>query len=126
VIVDAQVNPQKRFDLTPSSPGLRELVGLITGSQLNHFSFETIELARSSLEGWAEQLTRSHKGPSVKTHLIEVSFAMSENPEERAFLNGLPTSFDLDDEDVDRLIEFGRRTFRASPDAKRLLERLRR
>ncbi len=58
------------------------------------------------------------------THLVEVAFRAIEDPEERAFLENLPTTLALDDETVDRLIEVGRRLLRESPDFQALLAEL--
>ena len=48
--------------------------------------------------------------------MIEVSFELLEDREEREFFENVKTSFDLDDETVDRLIEVGGRLLRESPD----------
>jgi len=71
-----------------------------------------------------EQETEAASGPRVRTHLVKVSFSMSADAEERAYFNQVPASLRLDDEEVDRLIEFGRRAFRVSPDTLRLLDTL--
>ncbi len=45
-----------------------------------------------------------------------MSFDDLGDAEERDFFNGVATSFDLDDEIIDRLIEVGGRLLRESPD----------
>ena len=124
VVVDAQVNPKRDFDLSAASPGLGPLISAITGSPYNRFTFETVELTRRSIEGWASEINRDGLSARVRTHLINVSFAASHDPEEREYFNALPTSMNLKDEQVDRLIEFGRRAFRESPDTKQLVRDL--
>ena len=78
---------------------------------------------RESLDNWATGLTRA-EGHDVQAHQIEVSFQSIEDPEEREYFHDVPTSFGLDDETVDRLIEVGRRLLRESPEFQRLLAEL--
>ncbi len=58
-------------------------------------------------------------------HLIEVAFEALADEEEREFFNNVATSFKLDDETVDRLIEVGGRLLRESPEFAKLLTELR-
>jgi hypothetical protein len=71
------------------------------------------------LERWA----RAEKGRSA--YLAEVSFEGVGDPAERAYFRGLPTSFQLEPEQVDRLREIGGRLLRGSPDFVRLRSDLR-
>ena len=53
--------------------------------------------------------------------LVEVSFEGVQDPDERAFLGDIETSFRLSDEKVDRLISAGREVLRNSPGFQRAL-----
>ena len=57
----------------------------------------------------------------MTAHVAEVAFEYLDDPKERAFFDGVETSFNLDDETVDRLIEVGGRLLRESPDFKEFL-----
>jgi NTE family protein len=53
--------------------------------------------------------------------VIEVAFENLPDQEERAFFENVATSFDLDDETVDRLIEVAGRLLRETPEYQQLL-----
>jgi NTE family protein len=125
VVVDAEVHREPTFSRSPSPPSMSAVMGAVTGVQLNRYTFETIELFRTSLEKWAQELPRGPEGEPVRTYMIEVAFDMLDDPEERAYFHELPTSFKLDDEAVDRLIAAGRTLLRESPEMGALLDRLR-
>jgi NTE family protein len=57
--------------------------------------------------------------------MVDVSFEEIEDAKERRYYNGLPTSFYLPDETVDRLREVGRRLLRNSPAYQDLVRELR-
>ncbi len=124
VVVDAQVNPEPEFSRIPTPPSIAGVVNSVTGVQINRYTFETIELFRETLARWALEIPPDDRGRRVETHLVEVAFDHLPDPEERRYFNELPTSFDLEDEEVDRLIEAGRRLVRASPAFARLVEEL--
>lgn len=50
-----------------------------------------------------------------------LGFQDIEQPKKRRFFNCIPTSFALDDEQVDELIDAGKDLLRADPEFKRLL-----
>ena len=56
--------------------------------------------------------------------MVELAFDLLEDPADRAYFNALPTSFDLDDEQVDRLIAAARQLMRESPAYQNLLRAL--
>jgi NTE family protein len=100
--------------------GLATLVGAVSGIQIRSFNFETIELVRTSFEGWAADLAR-RRGHPVGFELVDLYFDGLSDPRERAYLRNLPTSFRLPDEAVDRLRAAGRELLRSSPEFQRAL-----
>jgi NTE family protein len=124
IVVNAEVHPEPKFSFTPASPSLAMMISSVSGVQIYTYNFETLELMRESLRNWEGDLRRDGNGAEVHTYVADVAFEALEDPKERAYFNELPTSFTLDDEQVDRLIEAGRRLLRESPDFKRLLAAL--
>ena len=96
------------------SLGLTRLIQTVTGIQTRSSNFETIELVRSSFEGWAREISE-RRGHPVEFRLVDLYFDALRDPAERAYLRNLPTSFVLDDEAVDRLRAAGRELLRGSP-----------
>ena len=124
VVVNAEVHPEPRFSLTPASPSLALMINAVSGVQIYSYNFETLELLRESLKNWTNEIPPDAQGRRVQTYVPEIAFETLQDPQERAYFNELPTSFRLDDEQVDRLIEVGRRLLRQSPDFQRLLAAL--
>jgi NTE family protein len=122
ILVNAQTEPELDLDRDSIVPGLAFMMGLTTAIQIRHSNFETIEFVRASFENWADNLSTPEKPLSFQ--MVEVGFDGITDPDERRYLNELPTSFSLDAEDVDRLIEAGRRLLRESHDFQKALERL--
>ena len=60
----------------------------------------------------------------VDTYLIEVNFDAMEDESERKHLKSLPTSFYLEPEDVDRLIEAAKKILTQSEEFQSLVEDL--
>jgi NTE family protein len=115
IVVNAETEPELavgRGGLI--SLGLTRLIRTVTGIQTRSSNFETIELVRSSFEGWARELA-GRRGHPVEFRLVDLYFDALPDPAERAYLRNLPTSFVLDDEAVDRLRAAGRALLRSSP-----------
>ena len=124
VVVDSQVNPEPPFSRSPASPTLQAMINAVTGVQVNRYTFETIEMMRERMGTWAEELGPGPDGRRVQTHLVEVAFDYLEDPDARAYFNELPTSFDLEDEAVRRLIDAGRTLLRESGSYREFTESL--
>jgi NTE family protein len=121
LVVNAEVWPDQQFSLKPNAPSLFTLMSVVSGVQIYSYNFETLELMRESLKNWVHEIPADQQGRKVKTYLAEISFDTIADPKERSYFNGLPTSFSLEDEEVDRLIEIGRRLLRESPEFQKLL-----
>ncbi len=98
-------------------------MGLVSGVQIRRANFETLDLSQRTITTIGKKLNSA--GRPVTTHLIEVSFDLDDNEDERHYLKHLPTSFKLSDEQVDRLITSGRKILRESPDFQAALEAMR-
>jgi hypothetical protein len=79
-----------------------------------------VDEVRNSLEAWATNMsTPDHP---VKPYFIEVNFKEVAQPQLKLFLNKIPTSFNLSDEQVDTLISSARELLRADPEYQQLLQ----
>ena len=61
------------------------------------------------------------RAPDISIRVVEVSFGVLPDKEERDYLNTLPTSFVLDDDAVDRLRVAAKNAILASPEIQRLI-----
>jgi NTE family protein len=124
IAVDADTDPSMEMSRIPTPPGLAEVLGSITNSQINRYAYETIDLMRISLQDWAKSLPPGPDGRPLKTSLIEVSFPLLKDPAQRKYFNSMPTSYHLSDEQVDRLIAAARTILRESPEFQQAIKDL--
>jgi NTE family protein len=108
-----------------------------TGTPIDAFSFEAVELLRDTAARWrtlrklrdsAAMATNEDpvvaaalRVPEAEIFAIDVSFAALNDPAEREYLNLQPTSFVLTDEAVDRLRAAAGKIIADSPEFQRLL-----
>ena len=108
-----------------------------SGVPIERFSFETVELMkdRAAVASWRRQLMVAEAQlagmskeeaeaafPKIEVHVMEVSFERVPAVALRQQLMGLPTSFVLPDEDVDKLRRGAAEALRASPEFQQMLE----
>jgi NTE family protein len=137
LVVNSMSSPPVTWDRSPTPPGTVAILLKSAGVPIDQFSFESIELLRDIGTRWRtmrtirespefkasrdpklEALTRT---PDVEVYAIDVSFAQLKDEAEREYLNGLPTSFVLPDEAVDRLRAAAGKLIMESPEFQRLL-----
>jgi NTE family protein len=123
IAVNAETDPDPTIDLSSASPSFASLMNSVSGSQIRRYNFETLMLAHDMVHRSGRELsTDDHP---VTSHMIYVGFDNLEDDEERQYLKWLPTSFVLQDTEVDRLREAGRRLLRDSTEFQDLLQELR-
>lgn len=124
IVVNAEVHPDPPYSVTAAGPGLAAMLSAVSGVQIYSYNFETLELVNENLREWRAELSRDDPARPIDTYISEIAFAGVADDQERHYLNELPTSFSLSDEQIDRLIAVGRRELRRSPEFQRLLQQL--
>jgi NTE family protein len=122
VSVNASTNPVTDMDGTNRQPSIIGAVNAMSGVQLHRYNTATLELVESQLNLWAEELSAPDQ--KVGVHFIQVTFEDINAPELKLFLNKIPTSFTLTDEQVDTLIKTSRSLLRKNRDFQNLLTEL--
>ena len=138
--VNSLSSPPTPWDRVESPPGTIDVLLKASGTPIDAFSYEAVELLRDTAARWQtlRQIRDSaamsiHKDPAIAAALrvpdaeivaIDVSFAALKDKDkaEFEFLNQLPTSFVLSDEAVDRLRAAAGTIIMNSPDFQRLLK----
>jgi NTE family protein len=120
--VNASTHQESTMGKTTEQPSIREVINAMTDVQLHRYNASTIDEAKASLDAW----TRSMSTPehSISSYFIQVSFEEVPEMQLKLFLNKIPTSFSLTDEQVDALISSGRNILRADPEFQRLIKDL--
>ena len=119
ISIDASTEPVLDMDVSNKEPSIMHSIDAVTGVQLHRYNIATLELVESAYFEWAEKLSTPEK--TVHPYFIELSFEELKQPEVRAYFNKVPTSFNLSNEQVDKLIAAGRQLLREHPDFQRLL-----
>jgi NTE family protein len=119
ISVNASAKKDPTMGATNKQPKLSETMGSVTAIQMRRYTDSTLNMMQESMDSWAAELsTPEHP---VTAHFIQIRFADIEDEKERDFLNAMPTSFSLTDEQVDALIKAGRELLRNNPEFKKLL-----
>jgi NTE family protein len=116
--VNASTKGKSTLDESRKQPSILTAINAVTDVQLHRYNADTEDLARRDLQTWAAKLsTSSHR---VTPYFIQVSFEGVAEPQLKLFLNKIPTSFDLTDEQVDAVIKSARTLLRADPQFQKL------
>jgi NTE family protein len=137
VVVNSLSSPPTDWDRSENPPGSVGVLLKATGTPIDAFSHEAVELLRDTAARWRTlRMIRDspamavNKDPAVAAALrvpeaevfaIDVSFPRLKDKAELAYLNALPTSFVLPPEAVDRLRTAAGEIMMASPEFQRLL-----
>jgi len=139
LVVNARSNNEKDWQQKESPPGSFKQLMQSTGVPIERYSFETVELMKDRAEAasWRRQLRVAEarlagaskaeaeaRYPEIRFHVLDVNFENLSDREERNYFMNLPTSFVLEDEEVDRLREVAGRLLRQSPVYRELIEEL--
>jgi NTE family protein len=119
ISVDASTSPAPEMDSSRKQPSIKETISAVSDTQLHRYNTDTLELMDKSLTRWARELSTG--GRRVKPYFVQLGIKDVRQPEELDYLNTIPTSFSLSDEQVDRLIKAGRELLRSNPDYQRFL-----
>ena len=120
ILVNANAIPSSKWTFERDAPGLREVIGAITSDQITRYSTDTIDIVETAYKFWTEQISTPDR--PVTIDFVEVSFQAVKDATKREYLNNIGTNFDLNDEQVDRLISAAREVLRVSPELKRFLD----
>ena len=141
IVVNSVSIPKTNWNKSEDPPGTLSILVKAAGVPIDRYSNEQIEYMRDIESRWQQMrdlralpavkriskkdsnaaLDAVRRVPDAKIYTINVSFASVPDPEERAYLNELPTSFVLPDEAVDRLRAAAATALFNSPDFKRLI-----
>lgn len=138
IVVNAKRGAGNTIDRRHSAPNLIRTLQTAASTPMAHYSFDTVQLLREDFEARRqrnqERQILEERCPAcaelrqpaaeVAFHDVEVSFERVADEELRDYLEGLPTTFALPDEAVDRLIEAGPAVLEADEGFRELLEAL--
>jgi len=122
VSVDASTDGNKKMDLSNAEPGIFDSIGAMSDVQLHRYNVDTNQLILKTLERWRQELSTPAR--PVEAYFVRLGFKQIADAKERKFLNSVPTSFKLSEEQVARVSAAGRQLLRENADFQRLLKSL--
>jgi len=122
ISVDASTDPEPEMDRSAKQPSLGETIDAMSSAQLHRYNTATQELMQEAIPRWARQASTPQQ--KVEPHFINLGFHDFLAHDTLRFFNRIPTSFDLSDEQVDRLIKAGRELLRGNSEFQRFLAEL--
>jgi len=122
ISVNAAADTPLGIGATSRAPSIENTLNAVTNIQLHRYNVATLQQMQQSVEAWAKQLSTPER--TVSPYFIRLSFESVPDGPLRRFLNEIPTSFVLSDEQVDQLIATGRSLLRENPDFQRLVASL--
>ena len=122
ILVNASTSSESTIGISREFPSMVTIVGALTDLSMQLYSMETRSLLKEKLTQWAKEIS-TVKNP-IKPYFIELDFDDIQDPAERDFFNGIPTSFVLEKEQVDHLILLAGKLLRQNLNYQQLLSDL--
>ena len=119
IVVNASTSTPTNIGKSRQLPSIGNSFNALTDMQLHLYNTETNELLKSELKRWAQLV--APPGHKIIPYYIELDFTALTDPAEITFFNSIPTSFSLEAEQVDRLVELAGRLMRDHPEYQKLL-----
>lgn len=120
ISVDASNDPDTAIGESPEYPSPASTIDVMSNIQIHRYNATTKKLIDEMLSKWSMELS-TEEAP-VEYYFISLDFKQMQDPGDAYYLNNIPTTFTLTDDQVDKLIEAGESTLRNHPEFKRLLK----
>jgi len=122
ISVNASADTPQGIGASSEAPTIEETLNAVTNIQLHRYNVATLQQTQQGLARWTQQLSTPER--PVSSYFIRLSFEDVADSPLRRFLNEIPTSLALNNEQIDRLITTGRELLRNNPEFQRLLASL--
>ncbi len=113
ILVNAEVKPDLLIEQTARKPSVGATMGAFTSAQIARYNQETLDRLRVNLTRLKARA--AEHGLPTRLYFSELHFDHIQETEVNRFLNSMPTSLELEDIQVDRLIAAGRLLLRHEP-----------
>jgi NTE family protein len=121
ISVNAAVEHLLEWAIQPETPSERQTLQSMSHIRMRHHTSDTLHIVERAYNDWKNG--RSQDATEAHFNFVEVTFSAVKDDQERAYLNKLPTSLELSEEQVDKLICAGRQLLRESPSFQEFLSR---
>ncbi len=122
IVVDASTSSETEIGKGITLPSIGDTLSAVTDIQLHLYNTETNTLLKKKLIEWASII--STKENPVTPYFIDLNVTDIQKKSDRIFFNRVPTSFSIEKEQADRLIELSKTMLRDNPEYQKLLHEL--
>jgi NTE family protein len=119
IAVNAAADTRQGIDASVLQPTIEQTLNAVTNIQLYRYNTDTLQDMQQGLARWTQQLSTPQR--PVHAYFIRLSFEDVPDVPLRRFLNEIPTSLALSDEQVNQLIAAGRALLRTNAEFRRLV-----
>lgn len=119
LVVDASTTAVTEIGKSEIIPSAIDVLTAVTDIQLHLYNTESNSLLKEELMDFVHAMSRS--GSSIQPYFIELSIDDVKDPDEKLYLNKIPTSFTLEKEQVDKLIDTAKSLLHQNEDYQKLL-----
>jgi len=111
IVVDARTGFDETYATRPTPIGIKKVMDAVVSATVNRYSAETMNLMRNRMKNWETDVrtTRCKVALAIPdcdkfdVDLVELSFDRVRDPEERKYLDRVPTAFTISSEQIIRL-----------------------
>jgi len=122
IVVNASTTSDTSIGESRELPSVGEILTTVTDMQLHLYNTETNSLLKRELMRWADVVsTDDHP---ITPYFIELDVTDIKDSAEQVYFNKIPTSFSLEKEQADSLIDTAKRLLRQNPEYRKLLNEL--
>ena len=121
ILVNAEVRRDRQIERSVNSPSLATTMATVTNVQMRTNNLATVDKLQQGIAEFRRRVAEADLQSEV--YFTEVSFDIVQDEPVASYLNSLPTSLELDDEQVDRLIAVGRLLLRHDPSFRQFRQR---
>ncbi len=122
IAVNAAASTRQGIDARVLQPTIEQTLNAVTNIQLYRYNTDTLQDMQQAMTRWAQQLSTPQQ--PVQSYFVRLSFDDVPDLPLRRFLNEVPTSLALSEQQVDELIAAGRALLRTNAEFRRLVASL--
>ncbi len=130
IVVDARTGFDETYATQPTPIGIKKVMDAVVSATVNRYSAETMTLMRSRVKRWEADVrsTRCKVALAIPecdkfdVDLVELTFERIRDPQERKYLDLVPTAFTISSEQIIRLRRAAHQLVEESPELHVFLE----
>ena len=130
IVVDARTGFDETYATRPTPIGIKKVMDAVVSATVNRYSAETMTLMRSRVKRWEADVrsTRCKVALAIPecdkfdVDLVELTFERIRDPQERKYLDLVPTAFTISSEQIIRLRRAAHQLVEESPELHVFLE----